>query len=87
LVTTRRGENLKPTVRFSSNLGVKQFTTNIEFADYLTSIDAYNRAAANEKDWSKQIPQSTIDAWKNAYATGNYGPYNDVFPEVDWLKN
>jgi len=86
LVTTRRGENLKPTVRFSSNLGVKQFTTNVKFADYLTSIDAYNRAAANEKDWSKQIPQSTIDAWKNAYATGNYGPYNDVFPEVDWFK-
>jgi TonB-dependent SusC/RagA subfamily outer membrane receptor len=56
LVTTRRGENLKPTVRFSSNLGVKQFTTNVKFADYLTSIDAYNRAAANEKDWSKQIP-------------------------------
>ena len=32
------------------------------------------------------VPESTITAWENAYATGNYGPYNDVFPEVDWWK-
>lgn len=86
LITSRRGESKKPSVNFSSNLGIKQFTTNMNFADYLTSMEAYNHAVANEKDWSKQIPQSTMDAWRNAYATGNYGPYNDVFPEVDWFN-
>ena len=30
------------------------------------------------------IPQSTIDAWSRAYAEGNYGAYNDVFPYVNW---
>lgn len=85
LVTTKQGGNKAARVNFSMNLGAKQFTSNVYFADYLTSMDMYNRAVANEKDWSKQIPQSTMDAWKNAYATGNYGPYNEVFPEVNWF--
>ncbi|MDR1810512.1 MAG: SusC/RagA family TonB-linked outer membrane protein [Prevotella sp.] len=85
LVTTRRGEAKAPRVSFSANLGIKQFTTNVDFADYLTSMQYYNQAVANEGDWSKQIPQSTMDAWRNAYATGNYGPYNDVFPQIDWF--
>lgn len=86
LITTRRGETMKPRVSFSSNLGIKQFTTNVKFADYLTSMEMYNRAVANERDWSKQIPGSTMDAWRNAYATGNYGPYNDMFPDIDWFE-
>lgn len=85
LITSRRGENRKPQVNFSTNLGIKQFTTNVNFADYLSSMQTYNTAVANEKDWAKQFPRSTMDAWRNAYATGNYGPYNDVFPEVNWF--
>ena len=46
----------------------------------------YNRAQANDGNWGAMVPESTIAAWENAYATGNYGPYNDVFPEVDWWK-
>lgn len=44
----------------------------------------YNEAAANDGMWDKVIPESTIAAWQHAYATGNYGPYNDYFPQVDW---
>ena len=39
---------------------------------------------ANDASWDKLIPQSTIDAWSRAYAEGNYGAYNDVFPYVNW---
>ena len=42
----------------------------------------YNEAAANDGMWDKIIPESTISAWDHAYATGNYGPYNDYFPQV-----
>ena len=84
LLTTRRGNNKKPQINFTANFGFKQMTTDLDFADYVTSMKMYNEAAANDNDWTKQIPTSTIKAWENAYATGNYGPYNDVFPEVDW---
>lgn len=84
LLTTKRGNNEKPKINFTANFGFKQVTTKLEFADYVTSMKMYNEAVANDNDWSKQIPTSTIKAWENAYATGNYGPYNDVFPEVDW---
>jgi len=86
VLTTKRGGISKPKVTFSANFGFKQFTTKMEFADYVTSMKMYNEAAANDQDWTKQIPQSTIDAWEYAYKTGNYGPYNDVFPQVDWWK-
>ena len=48
-------------------------------------MKTYNEALANDNNWDKQIPTSTIQAWEQAYATGNYGPYNDAFPEVDWF--
>lgn len=39
---------------------------------------------ANDGSWNKLIPRSTLDAWERAYAEGNYGAYNDVFPYVNW---
>ncbi len=56
----------------------------MELADYVTSIRAYNQAMANDGSWNKLIPRSTLDAWERAYAEGNYGAYNDVFPYVNW---
>lgn len=84
LLTTKRGKNEKPVVNFSANFGFKQPTVDLDFADYITSMKMYNEAVTNDKDWTKLIPESTISAWENAYRTGNYGPYNDYFPEVDW---
>lgn len=84
LLTTKRGKNEKPVVNFSANFGFKQPTVDLDFADYITSMKMYNEAVTNDKDWTKLIPESTISAWENAYSTGNYGPYNDYFPEVDW---
>lgn len=84
LVTTKRGSNEAPKVNFSAGLGLKQPTATLDWADYITSMNMWNEAAANDNQWDKIIPESTIAAWKNAYATDNYGPYNDVFPEIDW---
>lgn len=84
LLTTKRGTNEKPVVNFSANFGFKQPTTELDWADYPLSMKMYNEAVANDNLWEKYIPQSTISAWEHAYATGNYGPYNDYFPEVNW---
>src|SRR5690606_17590834 len=84
LVTTKRGSNTAPKVNFTAGMGLKQPTAKIDWADYITSMHMWNEAAANEKQWNKLIPESTLAAWEHAYATGNYGPYNDVFPQIDW---
>lgn len=84
LLTTKRGSGQKAKVVFNASLGFKKPTTKIEWPDFVTSANVWNEAAANDKSWGAMIPESTIAAWRNAYATGNYGPYNDVFPQVDW---
>ena len=84
LITTKRGTNKAPTISFSANYTHKSPTTSMELADYVTSMRAYNQAMANDGSWNKLIPRSTLDAWERAYAEGNYGAYNDVFPYVNW---
>jgi len=84
LLTTKRGTSEQPRVNFNINMGLKNATTHGEWADYVTAMKIYNEAMANEGNWGKLYPQSTFDAWENAYATGNYGPYNDMFPQVNW---
>ena len=84
LITTKRGSVKKPEISFESNFGLKNPTTKPSYADYVTSMNKWNEAATNDKQWAKLIPQSTIDAWDNALATGNYGPYNTYFPQIDW---
>lgn len=84
LVTTKRGVNQKPKISFSANFGFKEPLTRPEYADYMTSMNMWNEAATNDQQWSKLIPESTISAWQNAFATGNVGPYNTYFPNIDW---
>lgn len=86
LLTTKRGLEQKPEISFTANFGFKQPSAAPEWADYVTSMKQYNRAQANDANWGALVPESTIAAWENAYATGNYGPYNDAFPQVDWWK-
>jgi TonB-linked SusC/RagA family outer membrane protein len=84
IVSTKRGTNQRPTVNASANFGFKHPLSSPKYADYVTSMEMWNEAVHNDKQWEYLIPESTIAAWKNAYATGNYGPYNDYFPEVNW---
>ncbi|MCD7970595.1 MAG: TonB-dependent receptor [Alistipes sp.] len=87
LLTTKRGSTDRPKINFNSSWGFKQPTRNLEFADYPTTLRIWNEAMANDNLWDQIIPESTIAAWDNAWATGNYGPYNDVFPNVDWYDH
>lgn len=84
LLTTKRGSNEKPKISFSSNFGFKLPSASPEWGDYATAMSQYNIAQANDGNWGALRPESEIAAWRNAIATGNYGPYNDVFPQVDW---
>ena len=84
LITTMRGTDTAPVINFSANYTFKSPTTSMKLADHVTAMQAYNMAMANDASWDKLIPQSTIDAWSRAYAEGNYGAYNDVFPYVNW---
>ena len=84
LITTKRGTDTAPVINFSANYTFKSPTTSMKLADHVTAMQAYNMAMANDASWDKLIPQSTIDAWSRAYAEGNYGAYNDVFPSVNW---
>ena len=84
LLTTKRGTDTAPVINFSANYTFKSPTTSMKLADHVTAMQAYNMAMANDASWDKLIPQSTIDAWSRAYAEGNYGAYNDVFPYVNW---
>ena len=84
LITTKRGTDTAPVINFSANYTFKSPATSMKLADHVTAMQAYNMAMANDASWDKLIPQSTIDAWSRAYAEGNYGAYNDVFPYVNW---
>ena len=84
LITTKRGTDTAPVINFSANYTFKSPTTSMKLADHVTAMQAYNMAMANDASWDKLIPQSTIDPWSRAYAEGNYGAYNDVFPYVNW---
>lgn len=84
LITTKRGSLKKPEISFETSFGWKIPTTKPQYSDYVTSMNAWNEGATNDKQWDKLIPQSTINAWGNALATGNYGSYNTYFPQIDW---
>ena len=86
IVTTKRGAVQRPSVNVSANFGFKHPLSAPKYADHVTAMEMWNEAVYNDKRWGLMVPESKIDAWKNAYATGNYGPYNDYFPEVDWWK-
>ena len=82
LVTTKRGKIGKPKFNFTTNIGFKQSTAEPKFANYLTTQNLYNEAAANDKNWNQLIPRSTISAWAQNYE--QRGPNNIYFPEVNW---
>lgn len=84
LITTKRGANKKTEVSLTANFGFKQPSAAPSWADYPTSMKMFNEAKANDKGWDGLIRESTISAWENAIAGGNYGPYNEIFPQVDW---
>ncbi len=84
LITTKRGTKSKPKVSLTANFGIKTPTAKPKFADNVVMMNYWNEALRNDGNWGAMYSDQTINAWKEAYATGNYGAYNDVFPHVDW---
>lgn len=82
LITTKRGEKGVPEFSFSSNFGFKAPTSKNYQADYITSMELFNEAATNDKQFDKLIPESVIQAWRNNIDQA--GPYNQYFPQIDW---
>ena len=82
MITTKRGRTGDPTFNFSSNFGFKFPTRNLENTNFITTMRLYNEAAANDRLWENQIPQSVITAWEQNLDQA--GPYNPYFPQVDW---
>jgi TonB-linked SusC/RagA family outer membrane protein len=84
LITTKRGiVSDKPTISFSANYGVKSALVIPKYTDYVTAMNMWNEALANDGQWDDIIAESTISAWENAYESGLVGN-DDAFPEVDW---
>ncbi|MFR9659030.1 MAG: TonB-dependent receptor [Rikenellaceae bacterium] len=84
LITTKRGTVSKPKVNFTANFSFDQPTTTYERTDYLTAMEMWNEACANDLAWESMIPQSTIDAWTYAYANNLTSPTSEIFPDIDW---
>ena len=82
LVTTKKGEIGKPQFNFSANFGFKQPTVTQQNADYITAMEMFNEAAANDNLWDQMIPEAEIQAWRENI--GQAGPYNQYFPQIDW---
>jgi TonB-linked SusC/RagA family outer membrane protein len=82
MITTKRGKAGDPKFNFSSNFGFKSPTRNKETTDFITTMRMYNEAAANDRLWENQIPQSEIHAWEENI--GQAGPYNPYFPQINW---
>lgn len=83
IITTKRGKVNKPEFTFSSNFGFKEPTVRQDNANFITTMQMFNEAAANDKRWDLLIPESKIQAWNNNIQTA--GPYNQYFPQVNWF--
>jgi TonB-linked SusC/RagA family outer membrane protein len=84
LITTKRGTISKPKVSFSANFGVKQPMFETDYTDYVTSMEMWNEACANDGLWDQMISESEIAAWQNAYDNGMVSSTSETYPEVDW---
>ena len=82
MITTKRGKSGKPSFNFSTNFGFKNPTKSQQNADYITTMEMFNEAAANDGLWDQLIPESEISRWRENIHLA--GPYNDYFPQVDW---
>jgi TonB-linked SusC/RagA family outer membrane protein len=85
LITTKRGTISKPEVSMTANFGIKQLMMETDYADYVTAMEMWNEALANDGLWDDLIPESTIAAWENAYENGMVSSTSEYYPEVDWM--
>ena len=76
LVTTKRGKEGKTKVNFNSSWGLKEPTMNTDYyMDYPTTMEYYNVAAMNDRQYNSMYPQSEIDMWRDPNRDMDYYSY------------
>ncbi|WP_187388197.1 SusC/RagA family TonB-linked outer membrane protein [Seonamhaeicola marinus] len=66
VVTTKRGKKGETKVNFSTSWGIKSPTMDTDYyADYATTLEAFNEAAMNDGFYDNLVPQSVIDTWRD----------------------
>lgn len=66
VVTTKRGKKGETKVSFTTSWGIKEPTMNTDYyADYASTLEAYNEAAMNDGFYGSLVPQSEIDTWRD----------------------
>ncbi|WP_186826900.1 TonB-dependent receptor [Seonamhaeicola algicola] len=66
VITTKRGKKGETKVSITSSWGIKEPTMNTNYyADYPTTLEAFNQAAMNDRKYESLVPQSVIDTWRD----------------------
>jgi len=83
LVTTKRGREGKTKVNFTSSWGWKDPTMDTDyFADYATTLEHWNIAAMNDRQYSFLVPQSEIDMWRDPNRNKDFYTYTTWINEL-----
>ncbi|MEN0049440.1 MAG: TonB-dependent receptor [Bacteroidota bacterium] len=83
LVTTKRGSKGKAKVNYSMTFGIKEPTMNTDYyADYPTTLENFNIAAMNDRDYGRLVPQSLIDTWRDPNRDRDFYTYTTWINEL-----
>jgi TonB-linked SusC/RagA family outer membrane protein len=83
VVTTKRGKAGETRVNITSSWGLKEPTMDTNYyADFASTLEAYNEAALNDRAYGLLKPQSEIDAWRDPNRDLDYYSYTTWIEEL-----
>lgn len=83
VVTTKRGKKGETKVNFFSSWGLKEPTMNTNYyADYPSTLEAFNQAALNDRAYNRLVPQSEIDMWRDPNRDLDFYSYTTWIEEL-----
>lgn len=83
VVTTKRGKAGETKVNVFSSWGLKEPTMDTNYyADYASTLEAFNEAAMNDRAYSVMFPQSEIDLWRDPNRDRDFYSYTTWIEEL-----
>lgn len=83
VVTTKRGLKGETKISFTSSWGIKEPTMDTNYyADYPTTLERYNEAAINSREYGSLVPQSVIDTWRDPNRDKRFYTYTTWINEL-----
>ncbi|TYA84308.1 TonB-dependent receptor [Seonamhaeicola marinus] len=83
VVTTKRGKAGETKVNFFSSWGLKEPTMDTDYyADFATTLEAYNEAAMNDRAYGLLYSQSEIDMWRDPNRDRDFYSYTTWIEEL-----